>query len=158
MADRAYKNVRRFAESISKEIKEGMANEVNDIVKISAVSDSVDLFGKHANELTKDLKFDGKKITATLPYVEDYTGFSGKPEEQEGNYLAFKTETCFKTIQVKTAKGTYDLDTDGIIVLIVNKTNPAISIIAKTAEDNETFTKKLEVELVLEPKPEASEE
>lgn len=156
MANRAYKNVKRFADNLSNEIKEGMANEVQDIVVVSETPESVDLFGKHASELTKNFKFDGKKLTATLPYVEGYTGFSGNPEEQEGNYLTFSVDTCFKdaTVQVKTAKGVYTLDSDKAIVLIVNKSNPAISVIAKTNEDTETFTKKLAVELTLEPKGE----
>ena len=30
------------------------------------------------------------EITGTLKYVTGYTGFSGNPEQQEGNYLALK--------------------------------------------------------------------
>lgn len=33
---------------------------------------------------------DNNEITGTLKYVTGYTGFSGEPELQEGNYLALK--------------------------------------------------------------------
>lgn len=52
------------------------------------ISDSTDLLGKYDYELQEDVKLNGNKITGTLLRVEDYTGFSGDPEEQRGNYIA----------------------------------------------------------------------
>ena len=39
------------------------------------------------------MKVENHEISGTLHYVTGYTGFSGKPDEQEGNYLALKFET-----------------------------------------------------------------
>ena len=52
------------------------------------ISDSTDLLGKYDYELQENVELNGNKITGTLLRVEDYTGFSGDPEEQEGNYIA----------------------------------------------------------------------
>lgn len=51
-----------------------------------------DLLGKVISDLQKDYGVSVNNIVATLKYVENYTGFSGDPEEQEGNYLAFKVD------------------------------------------------------------------
>ena len=49
-----------------------------------------DLLGKVVADLQKDMGVSANNIIGTLKYVTGYTGFSGDPEEQEGNYLAFK--------------------------------------------------------------------
>lgn len=46
-----------------------------------------DVFGKKTSELQEDIVVTGNKITGTLHYVKDYTGFSGLPEEQKGHFL-----------------------------------------------------------------------
>ena len=51
---------------------------------------SDDLLGKYASDLQKDVAVSANNILGTLKYVTDYTGFSGDPELQEGNYLAIK--------------------------------------------------------------------
>lgn len=51
---------------------------------------SDDLLGKYASDLQKDVAVSVNNILGTLKYVTDYTGFSGDPELQEGNYLAIK--------------------------------------------------------------------
>ena len=66
------------------------------------------------------------KITGTLKYVTGYTGFSGEPELQSGNYLALHITTNDNTdISVELIGGMYGpvtLDEDGIIILkIANK-------------------------------------
>lgn len=49
-----------------------------------------DLLGKYASDLQKDVTVSANNILGTLKYVTDYTGFSGDPELQEGNYLAIR--------------------------------------------------------------------
>ena len=49
-----------------------------------------DLLGKVVADLQEDTAVNTSKIFGTLHYLTDYTGFSGDPELQEGNYLAVK--------------------------------------------------------------------
>lgn len=54
-----------------------------------AENGGVELFGKLVSDLQDNVVVgDDKHLRGTLRYVEDYTGFSSKPEEQSGNYLA----------------------------------------------------------------------
>lgn len=62
----------------------------NDIAVSFDIAADFDLLGKVIADLQKDYGVSVNNILATLKYVTDYTGFSGDPEEQEGNYLAFK--------------------------------------------------------------------
>ena len=48
-----------------------------------------DLLGKVVGDLQKDVAESTSMVTGTLKYVEDYTGFSSKTEEQQGHYLAY---------------------------------------------------------------------
>lgn len=54
-----------------------------------AIDPATDLLGKVVSDLQENMVISAGSILGTLHYVEDYTGFSGDPEEQEGNYLAF---------------------------------------------------------------------
>ena len=54
--------------------------------------DAGELFGKLPSELQTNLAITNGIATGTTKYVTDYTGFSGKPEEQSGNYIALKVE------------------------------------------------------------------
>lgn len=56
----------------------------------TAIAAGFDLLGKVVADLQKDTAINTSKIFGTLKYVTDYTGFSGDPELQEGNYLAIK--------------------------------------------------------------------
>ena len=57
-------------------------------------SGEVNLFGKLVSDLQSKIKIDGENnIKGTLLYVEDYTGFSGDPRLQSGNFLALKVKT-----------------------------------------------------------------
>lgn len=59
--------------------------------KIGVTFDISDnLLGKYASDLQKDVTVSANSILGTLKYVTDYTGFSGDPELQEGNYLAIR--------------------------------------------------------------------
>lgn len=49
------------------------------------------MFGKKVNTLQSRIKIeDDNDITGTLKFVEDYTGFSGDPALQSGNFIALK--------------------------------------------------------------------
>ena len=79
-----------------------------------------------------------KKITGTLKYVTGYTGFSGDPEEQEGNYLVTHwTATNGSTItsQLKPKPRVVTLDPSDNI-LISRITDPQTQIIEMIATLN----------------------
>lgn len=81
------------------------------------VSDDVDLFGKVASDLQADVRFNSDNtVTGMLDYVEDYTGFSSNPDEQQGNYLVFHAEVPgMPEAQISvTLTKTSVLDEDGI--------------------------------------------
>lgn len=86
-------------------------------------------------------------ISGTLAYKTGYTGFSGKTEEQSGNYLVLKMDTddADDVITVELTHGTLGhpvtLDSDRNIVLRI--TNPRLQkVIVKAThtEDGETTT------------------
>ncbi|MBR6987537.1 MAG: hypothetical protein IKH82_05655 [Clostridiales bacterium] len=88
-------------------------------------------------DLQSDIKIDGSVITGNLKYVTGYTGFSGDPAEQEGNYIALHAETDFEAdeITLEVINGTVGhpvtLDSDGLmIVRITNKDTQKIRIVA----------------------------
>lgn len=66
------------------------------------------------------------KITGTLAYVDDYTGFSGDPDLQEGNYIALKF-TAAEGVTVKLGYNgkTVTLDEDmNAVIRVADKTLP----------------------------------
>ena len=93
-------------------------------------------------------------ISGTLHYVEGYTGFSGLPEEQEGNYIALDAEDERATsIAVRPLGSTAEpatLDSDGLYILhIVN----AIGLEFFTVKDGVTYMNVYRFEnLIREPK------
>ena len=98
----------------------------------------------------------GTGITGTLNYVEDYTGFSGDPELQEGNYLVFHAEvpdTEDVTITA-TMDNTSTLDSDGIAVFRVrDKSTQTLTVVAnKTGIGSSTKVYSLSG-LTCEPDP-----
>lgn len=88
---------------------------------------SEDLFGKTVSDLQSGVAISGNAITGTLKYVDDYTGFSSKTEEQSGNYLAIHAaDSKADSITVEVLGGTSGprtLDSDGLIVLRIADKN-----------------------------------
>lgn len=85
----------------------------------------------------------GTGIEGTLNYVEDYTGFSGDPELQEGNYLVF--HAAVPNVEGVTITATMDntstLDDDGIAVFRVrDKSSQTLTIVA-SKEGYDSVTK-----------------
>lgn len=87
-----------------------------------------DLLGKVISDLQKDTGVSADNILGDLKYVEGYTGFSGDPEEQEGNYLAFKVDFTgtYTSLTVEASGEEKTLDNDKIMVLRIVKKAPII--------------------------------
>jgi hypothetical protein len=100
-----------------------------------------DLFGKTIGDLQTGVVFGENAITGTLKYVTGYTGFDeSNPENQQGNYIAFKSETpnlSTETITVEVVNGysgPVTLDSDGVVVLrIADKDTQSIKVTATRA-------------------------
>lgn len=94
---------------------------------------SEDLFGKTVSDLQSNVRIGANAITGTLKYVDDYTGFSSKTEEQSGNYLVIHAvDANADSVTVEVVGGTSGprtLDSDGLIVLrIANKNTQSIQV------------------------------
>ena len=92
--------------------------------------------------MQSDIVFGNGKITGTLKYVTDYTGFSGDVSEQSGNYIAFHCESNFPdaVITIELVGGTVGhpvtLDDDGLaVVRISDKDNQYLRVIATKGDD-----------------------
>ncbi len=65
-------------------------SRLEDALKVDfGIAADEDLLGKVISDLQEDYGISAGRILATLKYITDYTGFSGDPELQEGNYLTF---------------------------------------------------------------------
>ena len=112
----------------------------------SDIDNETSLLGKYVTDLQEDVEIAGGVITGTLHYVTEYTGFSGDPAEQEGNYLAVVCEASEgDTITAELIGGQHGpvtLDPDGI--LIARITDPATQKLRFTATgvDGTTETKE----------------
>lgn len=99
-------------------------------------------------DLQTDLAIsDDGAITGTLAYIDDYTGFSGDPAEQVGNFMALHCEVeddPDATITVELVGGLHDpvtLDADGLIILRISNTEQSIKVTAsKEGYDDTTQT------------------
>lgn len=86
-----------------------------------------DLLGKVVADLQEDVAASAAAIVGTLHYVTGYTGFSGDPDEQEGNYLAFMVsyDGAYTRLTVQGGIGTeVTLDSDRTHILRIVKANP----------------------------------
>jgi len=116
------------------------------------------VFGKNVSDLQSNIEVKGNQVTGTLAYVTDFTGFSGDPELQEGNYLAlsFDSDPEADKIEVEfvgalTNIGPQELDSDkDICVRITNKDTQYIVATAYKGGEMTRRTIKLD-QLVLEP-------
>ncbi|MBR3236844.1 MAG: hypothetical protein IKF99_08375 [Oscillospiraceae bacterium] len=96
-------------------------------------------------------------INGTLHYVTGYTGFSGDPEEQEGNYLALHFEaegaTSISVHAIGSERAPVTLDEDGILILRVREIVTGIEVF--TVIDGVTYRNLLTFgSLIKEPKDE----
>lgn len=90
-----------------------------------------DLLGKVVGDLQEDMAISTNNIVGKSHYVEGYTGFSGDPEEQEGNYIAFKVGFDGGAYTKITAQGgiapEVEVDpSDHTHILIIKKKSPLV--------------------------------
>jgi hypothetical protein len=99
----------------------------------AAIPSTLDLLGLNVEDLQENIEIsDDNVISGTLKYVTDYTGFSGNVAEQQGNYLALHFDVPDVDGVTLTVNGT-TLDTDGVIVLIVDDTTKKVRATASKA-------------------------
>lgn len=115
----------------------------------SDIDDETSLLGKYVTDLQEDVEIAGGVITGALHYVTEFTGFSGDPAEQEGNYLAVVCEASEgDTITAELIGGQHGpvtLDPDGI--LIARITDPATQKLRFTATGTDGTTETKEYSL-----------
>lgn len=70
------------------EIIELMKAPLPTVATVAPTAGETTRYEKTANDLQDNVVISGTKITGTLKYVENYTGFSKNAAEQSGNYLA----------------------------------------------------------------------
>lgn len=88
-----------------------------------------DLLGKVVADLQEDTGVSADNIVGTLHYINDYTGFSGVTEEQEGNYLAFMVNYTGNYTSLTVQGGSSSevtLDNDRTMVLRIVKQKPIV--------------------------------
>lgn len=109
---------------------------------------SEDLLGKTVSDLQENVVVGRKAITGTLKYLDDYTGFSSKTEEQSGNYLVIHAEDSkadsITAELVGGYKGPVTLDSDGLIVFrIANKNTQSVKVVSYkngAVKDTKTYS------------------
>lgn len=99
------------------------------------VPDGVSLLGKELDDLQSGVSVGGSDITGTLKYVTGYTGFSGDPAEQQGNYLVLHIDTDVEgaTIQAELIGGKHGpvtLDSDRTLITRISNKSQKIKITA----------------------------
>jgi len=101
------------------------------LVDVDIAADE-NLFNKFVADLQSNIVVGDGKITGELKYVTGYTGFSGNPEEQSGNYLALhNTTNTGEPIIVEIIggfSGPVQLDPDGLIVLKIANNDQVVKV------------------------------
>lgn len=117
------------------------------------VSASTDLLGKSVTDLQSDIVIGDIAIGGVSHYVDDYTGYSGDPDLQSGNYLALHASAdegaTIKVILVGGEDDERTLDSDGLVVARLTDEVTGIKFTATKDSKTETRTLSL-VSLVLE--------
>lgn len=110
------------------------------------------LLGKNSSDLQENIKItEDNYVTGKLKYVTGYDGFSNKPAEQKGNYLALKADMRGQNLDgaklsMKYSNSTRSetpLDDDKLMVVRVvekNGSKGTLSVIAKRDDAEEAYT------------------
>ena len=104
------------------------------------ISNSVDLLGKHINDLQRKVNIVDGKFYGTLLYVNTYTGFSGDPAEQEGYYVCFHVASSGADY-IKVNGVT--LDEDGIHIIRFKDKPYGRTATIEIKKDDNVFTDKI---------------
>ena len=100
------------------------------------ISTSLDLLGKHVDDLQSGITVGDDEITGTVKHVTGYTGFSGDVSEQTGNYLVLHFAVPNVPGVTLTAElvggihGPVTLDTDGILISRISSNTQKVKITA----------------------------
>lgn len=90
-----------------------------------------DLLGKSVTDLQEDIAIEDGEVTGTLHYLTDYTGFSGDPELQAGNFLVLHFTGPEGAVIKATLTGTVTLEADGILIVrIADKDTQTLTVTA----------------------------
>lgn len=108
------------------------------------IPSDTDLLGKSVTDLQTNVTLGKSAIRGELKYINNYTGFSGDPTEQKGNYLVLKCE-CedADSIVVELVGGIHGpvtLDSDGLIIFRVSNNTQVVKVTAN-ASGYESYTK-----------------
>lgn len=113
---------------------------------------STDLLGKSVTDLQEDVIISGGVISGTSKYVTGYTGFSGDPALQSGNFIAFHAEqdgaASISVRKIGSENDPVTLDEDGIVVMRVERGDKGFDLI--TVADGVTFVNRFTFNLILE--------
>lgn len=133
-------------------------------VLVEPVAGTETKYGKKVSDLQDDVVINtNRKITGTLHYVTEYTGFnSSEPTEQEGNYLALdfadnwlgETDPTTFTVELKGGtKGPVTLtELDAFCVFrVTNPNTQSIKVVSTDSTGTTTVEYSLKG-LTLEPK------
>lgn len=138
--------------------------EINPLMALTVdtnIAADTDLLGKVIGDLQENVHIYKSSIEGTLFYLDDYTGFSGDPKLQFGNYVAL--HATVPGVQGATIKAirpgrTVTLDSDGILILRVPDKYSTITFTAEK-EGNETVKRTFDLSrLFLKTKPEPESE
>lgn len=119
------------------------------------IASDTDLLGKVVSDLQDSMVNANGVITGNSHYVTDYTGFSSKTDEQQGNYVALHVSVPGMTIGqdgLAIKVNNSSLDSDGLIVLILKNSTKPIKVVATKGD----FSKTIELDrtgIVMEPAP-----
>ena len=108
------------------------------------IAPDADLLDKVVSDLQSDIEVsDDNKITGTLKYLTGYTGFSGDPAEQEGNYLAVHASAVegavIKAEIIGGDHGEVTLDEDGILIARIKNNQQVLKFSATTSAGTQTI-------------------
>lgn len=114
---------------------ENAANPLSALTVDVTIADNYDLLGKYVGDLQDDVVVGTNKITGSLNYIDDYTGFSSDSDEQAGHYLVLHAtvpEVDGVTINFKgsTKARTVDLESDGIVIYRVTDLSAILTFTA----------------------------
>ncbi len=98
------------------------------------ISAGEDILGKSAEDLQENIEIGDGGITGTSKYVTGYTGYSGSPELQEGNFLVLHfSAPGSESIHVELVgghSGPRKLDPDGLAVARIESNEQYIRAVA----------------------------
>ena len=142
---------KNIEDALSKLPDGAISTESLNLVLDVDIADDTDLLGKVVSDLQSNIKIWNDQITGHLKYVTEYTEFSGDPDEQEGHYIALHASVT--NVDGATVKiNNQTLDSDGIIILILNKAFPKV-IVEASKEGYRTVRKQYTMNsITLEPK------